>query len=342
MRRKLPLRTGMGVIIVLLLGFVVGKWSAISPPEHISGPRYLIINADDFGLTDGVTEGIVQSWRDGVTTSTSALINIEGAPQRIAMMHAKYPRLPIGLHLNITGGHPVLPPKRVPTLVDANGQFYSNNAIIEHLPSISFDELRAELHAQAELFLASVGRFDHIDYHHHMLALYTPFYPVVRELAKEYGVPVRQPVPESVYSQIKLRTGGGAAVAIRQMIHFVLRHPVSARQLMPHMTPSAFKEQAALLDRENVPTPNWFIDAYFGNASVDNFILMLRQLPPGVSEVMVHPGKMDNELAASGGGYAEQRQVELEVLLDPRIKEALRAYNVRLVDFSFVRRDGAP
>jgi hypothetical protein len=337
MRRKLRLKTGMGVIVLLLLGFMVGKWCAISPPEHISGPRYLIINADDFGLTDGVTEGIVQSWHEGVTTSTSAMINIEGAPKRIAMMHARYPDLPIGLHLNITQGHPVSPPKKVSTLVDANGEFYSRNAIIEHLPEISLDELRAELHAQAELFIASVGRFDHIDYHHHMLALYTPFYPVVRELAREYAVPVRQPVPESVYSQINLPTGGGTAVAIRQMIHFVFRHPVLARQLMPHMMPSAFKEQAALLDRENVPTPNWFIDAYFGNASVDNFILMLRQLPPGVSEVMVHPGKMDNELAASGGGYAEQRQVELEVLLSPRIKEGLRTYNVRLVDFSFVR-----
>ncbi|REJ32812.1 MAG: hypothetical protein DIU82_11715, partial [Bacillota bacterium] len=40
--------------------------------------RVLIVNADDLGLTDGVTEGIVQAWRGGVGTSAAALINMEG------------------------------------------------------------------------------------------------------------------------------------------------------------------------------------------------------------------------------------------------------------------------
>jgi hypothetical protein len=321
--------------VLLGAGFVAGKWFSSSPPEHIGGPRYLIVNADDFGLTDGVTEGIVQSWRDGVTTSTSAMINMEGAPQRLARVRAQYPQLPIGLHLNITGGRPVLPPKQVPTLVDANGEFYSNTAILEHLPDISLDELRAELHAQAELFVATAGRFDHLDYHHHMVALYTPFYPIVRALAKEYGVPVRQPVPESVYGQIKLGSGGGSGEAIKQMIHFGLHHPRLAWQLMRSIGPRQFKRQAAQLDEENIPTPNWFIDRYFANASVENFVSMLRQLPPGVSEVMVHPGNADSQLSTA---ETRRRQSELQVLIDPRVREALTKNNVKLVDFSFLCR----
>lgn len=338
MWRKTRVRVIAAGLVLLGAGFVVGKWSSSSPPEHIGGPRYLIVNADDFGLSDGVTEGIVQSWRDGVTTSTSAMINMEGAPQRIARARMQYPKLPIGLHLNITGGRPVLPPKQVPTLVDANGEFYSNTAILEHLPNISLDELRAELHAQAELFVATAGRFDHLDYHHHMVALYTPFYPIVRELAKEYGVPVRQPVPESVYGQIKLGSGGGAGEAIRQMIHFGLHQPRLAWRLMRYMGPQAFKRQAALLDEENIPAPNWFIDAYYGKPSVENFVSMLRQLPPGISEVMVHPANLDSQLAAAGGGYTRQRQIELQVLIDPRVQAAVTKYNVRLVDFSFLYR----
>src|SRR5690606_4514223 len=60
-----------------------------------SGPskrrRILIVNADDLGLSDGVTAGIVKAWQEGVVTSTSALVNIEGAPERIARVHREHP-----------------------------------------------------------------------------------------------------------------------------------------------------------------------------------------------------------------------------------------------------------
>jgi len=95
--------------------------------------RVLIVNADDLGLTDGVTEGIVQAWRDGVVTSASAMINMEGAAERVAAVHRAHPELPIGLHVNITAGRPVLPPERVPTLVDRDLVLYDSRVIMEYL-----------------------------------------------------------------------------------------------------------------------------------------------------------------------------------------------------------------
>src|SRR5690625_1500007 len=168
--------------------------------------RVLIVNADDLGLSDGVTEGIVRAWRDGVVTSTSALVNIDGAPERIAATRAEHLDLPIGLHLNITDGRPVLPPEKVPTLVDRDGRFHSIDDIPKHLLNIAADELAAELRAQAEL-LTSIGvRFTHIDYHQHIVVLYTPFYRHVIELAKEYNVPLRQPVPASLTGALRLES----------------------------------------------------------------------------------------------------------------------------------------
>lgn len=327
----------LGLVVVLLVGFAGGKWLFRPPQEHIAGPRYLIVNADDFGLSDGVTEGIIRAWRDGLVTSTSAMINIEGAPERVAAAHVAFPDLPIGLHLNITTGRPVLPPEKLPTLVDENGQFYTDESIIEHLADISADELRAELHAQAELLVASGVQFDHIDYHQHMLALYTPFYPLVLELAQEYDVPVRNPVPESVYRQVKLESGSGSAAAMQEMMKLGIQHPILTLRLMPLMTPAAFKEQAAALDAEAIGTSNWFVDAFYGNASVDNFVSILRQLPPGVSEMMVHPALVDDQLLTLADDYGEERADELTVLLDPRVKQALDTYQVTLVDFSFVQ-----
>ena len=337
MRKKLPFRMAAGVILLLLTGFAAGRWLFPAPRERIGGPRYLIVNADDLGLSEGVTEGIVRAWREGIVTSTSAMINVEGAPEQTAAVHAEHPDLPIGLHLNITTGQPVLPFGQVPTLVDASGQFYSIDALLEHLPEVSLDELYAELRAQAERMLFIGVPFDHIDYHEGILMMYPPFYQVVRDLAREYGVPVRQPVPESVYGHVQLPGGGAASAILPKMIQFGLRHPILAQELMSGMTPAALEERAALLNAEGIPAPNWYIDANFGNASVENFVAILEQLPPGVSEVMAHPGLVDDQLRELGAGYVEQREAELAVLLDPRLPAALAANRVKLVDFSFVR-----
>jgi predicted glycoside hydrolase/deacetylase ChbG (UPF0249 family) len=97
--------------------------------------------------------------------------------------------------------------------------------------------------------------------------------------------------------------------------------------------PAAYKRQAELLKAEGIGAPNWFIDSYFGHATVENFIALLRQLPPGSSEVMVHPAVVDEQLRQLGAGYVAERAQELAVLLDPRVREALAAYNVQLVDF---------
>jgi predicted glycoside hydrolase/deacetylase ChbG (UPF0249 family) len=316
-------------LMILLFGWGIGKWAFPTPSERISGPRFLIINADDFGADDDITQGIIQAWREGVVSSMSAMINMDGAPERIALAHRQYPNLPIGLHLNITEGRPVLPPDKVPTLVDANGNFYTSETIIEHLPDISLNELRAELNAQAELMLHAGIVFDHIDYHQHMVALYTPFYPIIMEIAEKYGVPVRQPVPESIYGQVKLQSGGGSAEAIRQMMAFGMKHPVLAMKMMPVMSPAAYKDEGKALRQHGLNTPNWFIDTFYGNASVSNLISILEQLPPGVSEIMVHPG-----LTIDSDGY--DRTQELQVLTDRRIKQALTANQIEEVDYSFV------
>ncbi len=273
------------------------------------------------------------AWQDGIVTSTSAQVNLPGAPERIRAAHATYPDLPIGLHLNITEGKPVLPADQVASLVNEDGNFYSSDEITVHLPNISIDELRAELHAQAELLTQSGVVFDHIDYHNHMLALYTPFYPLVVELAQEYGVPVRQPVPESVFGQIKITSGSGSSAAMQEMFAFGIRHPRLAMQMMPYMTPDAFKKQAARLDILGIRTPNWFVDAFYNNATSEKMLSILAQLPPGVSEIMVHPGLDDTDLEQSST-YSFRSQ-ELQVLTDPRVLADLESLNIQLIDFSF-------
>ncbi|MFQ5578598.1 MAG: carbohydrate deacetylase, partial [Anaerolineae bacterium] len=303
----------------------------------ITGPRYLIINADDFGLSDGVTGGIIKAWQEGVVTSTSAMINIAGAPERIAAARAAHPNLPIGLHLNTTAGRPVLPPEQVPTLVDETGRFHNRFTVFQHLHKISLAELRAELHAQAERLLSTGVQFDHIDYHQHLMVMHTPFYPLVCELARRYQVPVRQPVPEAFYRHIRLKGRPGNGAVLQTVLEFATQYPNLAVRMVPSVMPATYKKQAALLDNEGIRTTNWLVTSLYDKATVDNFISVLRQLPPGVSEMVMHPAIPDEQLQLLGGNYIEQRADELAMLTDPRLRQAFKEYHVTPVDFSFVR-----
>ncbi len=326
------------VLITVLVSGCLPVWSRQAAqsevPAHPTAPRALIVNADDLGLSEGVTNGIVQAWREGVVTSTSALVNLEGAMERIVSAHQTNPRLPIGLHLNVTTGRPVLPPSQIPTLVDSKGYFYDRDALIERAPDISLAELKAELRAQGERLQAAGIRIDHLDYHEGILFLYSPFFQVVRELAREWAVPVRHPVPETLYGRVTFPGGGGNSGMIWKMIAFGILHPFRAWQMMPHMTPDAYKRQAALLAEERTPTPVSFLDGFFGVATVEGFVGMLPQLPPGINEVAVHPGLVDEPLRKWGGGYVQLREAELAVLLDPRLREALVRNQVELTTFS--------
>ena len=45
--------------------------------------RVLIVNADDFGLSPGVSAGILGAHRHGIVTSTTALVNRAIPPAQI-------------------------------------------------------------------------------------------------------------------------------------------------------------------------------------------------------------------------------------------------------------------
>ncbi len=327
------------LLTAVTAGYFIGRHYKRKNEKSVSGPRYLIVNADDFGMSDGVTEGIVRAWRDGVVTSASALINLDGAPERIARAHTEYPALPIGLHLNVTLGKPVLPPEKVPSLVDADGNFYDRFRIFEHIHKISLDDLRAELFAQAELLRAVGVDFDHIDYHQHLMVTHTPFYPLVCELARTFDVPVRQPVPESFYGQIKVR-GKSSGATTQTALKFVTQYPALILRLVPGFLPSTYHQKATWLDNAGIKTTNWLVMSLYDKPSVENFVLVLKQLPPGISELVVHPAIVDDGLRRWGGSYIRRRADELAMLTDPRVREALAESRVELVDFSFVRQMG--
>jgi len=130
--------------------------------------RALIVNADDFGASDGVNRGIVEAHVRGIVTSTSLMVT-GAAAAGAAKLSRQHPALGIGLHWDL----------------DSEGE----------APEWDFDDapaVRTELRRQLAAFYELIGRPPtHLDSHHHVHR--TPeIAPIALELAEPLAVPLRE------------------------------------------------------------------------------------------------------------------------------------------------------
>jgi predicted glycoside hydrolase/deacetylase ChbG (UPF0249 family) len=173
------------------------------------GARVLIVNADDFGLTSGVSRGILEAGRHGIVTSTTLLVNRAMSPDQIGELQGS--GLGVGVHLNLTLGVPVSDPRRVPSLVDAEGRFIRDAR--EAAARAKPDEARIELGTQIDAFRRIMGRFPtHLDTHHHV-GRHDPILGVVLDFARALKVAVR--------SQDEAVRGAARRLGLRTPDHFM-------------------------------------------------------------------------------------------------------------------------
>lgn len=151
----------------------------------------LIINADDFGISKSVTDGIIVGIKAGVLTSTTIMSNMEWADYAISES-LKNKINCIGLHVNLTMGKPLT---KCSSLCDNEGKFFYfdkqvlNDKIIEK-------EVFCEIIAQLE-FVENRGlKIDHIDWHND-LEKNRELMDKIVQIAKEKNMPMRNAnIPE--------------------------------------------------------------------------------------------------------------------------------------------------
>jgi len=276
--------------------------------------KQLIVNADDYGRTEGVTRGIIQAHHEGIVTSTTVMMNMPKVGDALGLAD-DYPDLGMGVHLVFTAWRPLLPPVEVPSLVDEDGYFHSQEATSSRPEQIDTDELKAELRAQIERFRASGREPDHLDCHH-FVHLYPSFFAVYVELAEEYGLPVRLPFPpEEEFDE------AAASVAI-------------AHGLPPDLLREIARHDIGLVQAKGIPHPDRFVRSFYGEEALtlETLLGILEGLPEGISELMTHPGLADEKLLAKST-YAKERERELELLCHPRAKETISELGIKLVTF---------
>ncbi len=158
--------------------------------------RLLIVNADDYGLTERISSGILRGHREGIVTSTSVLALGPAYPKVAPWLHDA-PTLGVGVHLAAVGEDPpLLSAAEIPTLVDHSGHLQASyKGLLARMlvGRVDADDLRREFTAQLDSVLELGVPIGHLDAHQH-LHLWPPVGAVVLALACRYGIPaVRVP-----------------------------------------------------------------------------------------------------------------------------------------------------
>jgi len=152
--------------------------------------RRLIVNADDFGLTPGVNDGILAANRHGIVTSTTLLATARIDADAIARLRDS--SLGIGIHVNFTLG---TPRTRGRSLVDGAGRFPRDAR--RAAARADARDVEREIEAQLERFETIVRRPPtHLDSHHHV-GLLSPVREALLDAARRLGVPVRSQSAEA-------------------------------------------------------------------------------------------------------------------------------------------------
>ncbi|MFM2295464.1 MAG: hypothetical protein RLZZ350_1877 [Verrucomicrobiota bacterium] len=227
--------------------------------------KYLIVNADDFGLTAGVNAGIIRAHEHGIVTSASLMVR--GAAVADAVAYAKMrPQLGVGLHIDLCEWRCV------------NDKW---KLAYEVVPLTDEHAVRAEVARQLESFMRLMGRApDHLNSHQHVHHD-EPLKTILAAHAKQLGV--------------------------------VLRHTDARVNYC-----GAFYGQS---DKGY---------AYHEGISADALVKILRELPPGVSELCCHPG-LDAELDSV---YRVEREMECTALCDARVRAVVVKTGIELRTFA--------
>ncbi|EMU5281246.1 chitin disaccharide deacetylase [Yersinia enterocolitica] len=149
--------------------------------------KLLIVNADDFGLCKGQNYGIIEAFRHGIVSSTTAMMNCADI-YHAAELSKQNPALPVGMHFVLTYGRPLT---AMPSLVDAKGELGKWLWARAEAGELNLDEIAQELTAQFNKFVAVFGcPPTHIDSHHHVHML-PQIYPLIESFAHEKSLPLR-------------------------------------------------------------------------------------------------------------------------------------------------------
>lgn len=286
--------------------------------------KNLIVNADDLGWTEGVNRGIAEAHRNGIVTSASLLANGAAFASGAELARAT-PALGVGVHLNLSDGEPVSPPQLVPSLVNDSGKFADGpEGLLLKIATraLALREVEQEWDAQIEKIREAGISPTHLDGHKHVHML-PGLFEIALRLAKRNRIGAIRVAHEESSLRASLSAGDEAHAGV------VLKQGVQARGLKLLAHDARHQAQHA-----GISTADFFCGiAQTGEMTREGVAKLLRNLPDGTTELMCHPGYVDEELRNTATRLQASRQAELEILTDVAIRNLVASQGIRLLDY---------
>ncbi|MDO4178621.1 MAG: ChbG/HpnK family deacetylase [Phascolarctobacterium sp.] len=278
--------------------------------------KYLIINADDFGLHEQINKGIIKGYREGIITSTSIMPTAPAFEEAVALAKDN-PELGIGIHLTLCTCVPsCLDKSKVTSLLGADGNFlpsYVEFAKRFYTGGVKRIELEAELRAQFEKALAAGINITHVDSHQHTHML-PGINTLVIKLCKEYNVErVRVPKEDYFFT-------GGYEVGLGRKI---------GRAGLSFCADLA----RPLVKKAGLKTTDHFFGMLAGcNLNTELVGNIIKSLGEGTNEMMTHPG-LSQSILAKALPWDLHWENELAASLAEANKKLLEEHHVTLTNF---------
>lgn len=280
--------------------------------------KRLIVNADDFGSSAEVNAAVARAGRSGILRSASLMV-AEPAARAAAEIARENPALDVGLHVVVCRGKSLLDGSRLGVALRASGGFIDNP--VKAGMRYFFDRsmrarIGSELRAQVERHLELIGYLNHIDGHlnfhvHPILA------KILVDLAVEYKVPCIRLPRERLMTTLRLSPDNAPRKLVESIIFRVLSR--RTRRLMAK--------------RGLISTDALFGLHQSGDLTEDYVVGVIDRLRDGTTELYFHP-------AADIGGVPPpaEAQREVEILLSPRVRDAIDRNGIELITFADLAR----
>ena len=300
-------------VLLLALFFTAVGVSAQTLADRLGyppGTKLLIVHADDLGETHAVNAAAIKALEARTINSASLMVPCPWFPE-MADYAKSHPDADFGLHLTLTSERvyyrwgPVASADKVPSLIDENGYFHHD---WEHKQPINAKDVEIELRAQIERALAMGVRPTHLDSHQYRLIMNgKELFDVMLRVAHEYKLPV-----------------------------FVTRdwfaeHPYLQASLGPSDT---VLDHTVTIEPE-VPPEKW----------AEFYLTALKNLQPGVTEFVIHPGFDDEELRAAtrerSTWGSSWRQRDYDFFTSDQFRQTLAQEHIKLITWRELARAAA-
>ncbi|MCQ2461859.1 MAG: polysaccharide deacetylase family protein [Clostridia bacterium] len=288
--------------------------------------RYLIINADDFGMCNASVLAVSDLFKNEKSALTSSTIMMPCSWAKKACIFAKNnPQYAIGTHLTLTsewGDYRWAPVNtdNTSSLRDEEGFMWHESVDVEKHADLG--ELAGEIRAQVELSKKLGLTPSHLD--NHMGSLYGietgrfELLLLTLDICAEYGLPFRLP------RYLPPELAGNSTLEIK----------IDYEALN-----NAYSQVIAYADAKGVALPDYLIPNEWDGKDFKDYedfreyiYELYKSFPNGVTETYMHPSLETDELKSITGCW-HRRVWEYRILSDPATKQHIEANGIKLINY---------